>query len=501
MKNEQKNIKDEMSEESEEKYRKLVEFSPYGIAIHSRGRVVYVNASGAELMGAKSADELIGKPMMDFVHPDYHEVVKKRAQETQERGNAGRLIEEKFVRLDGQVIDVEVVAIPSTHQGEPATQVIVQNITDRKQAEEALKESEAKYRNLYDSAPDMYHSLNNEGIIVDCNETWVKAVGYIKDEIIGRPLTDFLTKESKTLFEKDFPKLNKEKTRINLEREYVRKDGSTFLASLNVISEFENGGTLIGTKTISRDVTEQRKIEGALKTAYTDLKSLDELKGNIIANVTHELRTPITIAESALELAMDEEDEKKKKELLGMAIEALTRQNTIVGDLIEASQLGMGILELEFESIDLGHNLDSIVAEFEPVFIKREMKTEVHIEKGLPSVRANQKQLEHILRNLINNSIKFNKKGGKITLSAAKKGKVVEVVIKDTGIGIPKDKLPKIFDRFYQADSSTVRVYGGTGLGLSVVRDLIEAHGGEIGVESREGKGSRFFFTLPVARD
>jgi PAS domain S-box-containing protein len=377
---------------------------------------------------------------------------------------------------------------------------ILSEAIGRKQAEETLRESEEKYRDLYDSAPDMYHSLDKDGIIKDCNETMAKMLGYQKDEIVGRPLTDFLTEESTTLFERDFPKLNKEKGKINVEREYVRKDGSTFIAGLNVFSEFENGGTLIGTKTISRDVTEQRKIEEALKKAYVDLKSLDELKGNLIANVTHELRTPITIVESAIELAMDEGDEKNKKELLTMAIGALARQDTIVGDLIEASQLGMGILELEFESVDLTHNLDRIIAEFDPVFIKREMKTEVHIEKGLPSVRANQKQLEHVLRNLINNSIKFNKKGGKISLSAAKKGKFVEVVIKDTGIGIPKDKLPKIFDNFYQVDSSTVRVYGGTGLGLSVVKELIEVHGGEIGVESKEGKGSKFFFTLPIAR-
>jgi signal transduction histidine kinase len=129
------------------------------------------------------------------------------------------------------------------------------------------------------------------------------------------------------------------------------------------------------------------------------------------------------------------------------------------------------------------------------------MKTEVRIEKNLPFVKANQKQVEHILRNLINNSIKFNKKGGKISIDAKKKGKFVEVAIKDTGIGIPKDKLPRVFDRFYQIDSSTVRVYGGTGLGLSVVKELIEVHGGEIGVESSPGKGSRFRFTLPIAKD
>jgi PAS domain S-box-containing protein len=376
---------------------------------------------------------------------------------------------------------------------------ILSEAIGRKRAEETLRKSEEKYRDLYDNAPDMYHTLDKNGIIVDCNETEARMLGYKKEEIIGRPLTDFFTKESKRLFERDFPKMNKEKTQLNLEREYVRKDGTTFLASLNVFSEIDENGKLIGTKTMSRDVTKQKKIERALKKAYDDLKSLDELKGNLIANVTHELRTPITIAESALGLAMDEKNAKRKNKLLNMAIDALIRQNTIVGDLIVASQMSGGILELKVEEVNLAHTIDRIVPEFSPVFIKRRMKTDVRVQKNLPPVKANQKQLDHILRNLINNAIKFNKEGGKISLKAAKKGKFVEVVISDTGIGIPKDKLPKVFDRFYQVDSSTIRVYGGTGLGLSVVKEIIEAHGGEINVESKSGKGSKFYFTLPIA--
>jgi PAS domain S-box-containing protein len=426
-------------------------------------------------------------------HPCTLEEIKKSKKQV--------TLEHEHYDNEGNPKIVEVHGHPIFDREGNVTQIIEYNmdITERKQVEDALKVSEKKYRDLYDNAPDMYHALDKNGIIIDCNETEARMLGYKKKEIIGRPLTDFFTEESRKHFARDFPRLNEEKSQINLEREYIRKDGSSFVASINVFSEYDDNGKFVGTKATSRDIDKQKKIETALKKAYTDLKSLDELKGNLIANVTHELRTPITIAESAMELAMEEKDLKRKNELLIMAIEALNRQNAIVGDLIEASQLGMGVLEIVPEEVELAQNLEHIISEFEPVFVQRGLLREVNIEENLPSVNANKKHVDHILRNLLNNAIKFSAEGGKITLSASKKGKFVEVTIKDTGIGIPKDKLPRVFDRFYQVDSSTIRVYGGTGLGLSVVREMIEAHGGEIGVRSKEGKGSKFFFTLPIA--
>ena len=498
---------------------------------------------------------------------------------------------------------------------------------ERKEA--AVRKSETRYRDLYDNAPDMYHSLDKNGIITGCNETWVRATGYEKKEIIGRPLTDFFSDDSKRRFERSFPKLDQEKTQLNREREYIRKDGSTFLASLNVFSEFDSNGNLVGTKTISRDVTEltlalwaleegedryrivteltsdysyayrveptgeielhwiagaltkitgftrkelssrggwesliypedmqipmgqlkdlregksktveyrivtkngevrwmmdyakpewderekrvvqihgavqditeRKRAKDALQKAYEDLKSIDELKSNLIANVTHELRTPLTIVMSSLELAKAEEDIKNINELLDTALEAMMRQNIIVGDLIEASQIERGICGLDLKSTELKKIISNTSSEFIPVVKQQGIKMNVLVQKDLPRVKANQKQLEHILRNLISNAIKFNKKGGKISIDAKKKGKFVEASVADTGVGITKEALPKVFDRFYQADSSTSRAYGGTGMGLSVVKEIVEAHGGNIGVESKPGEGSRFYFTVPI---
>jgi PAS domain S-box-containing protein len=485
---------------SEERYRTLIESAKDAIyTINLDGTFTHLNDVSGEFTGW-SKDEVAGKKFSKFLHPDDVDSIMGLFKKVKQ-GEQLPHIRTRVLTKSGDYITMEFNAAPQFKDGKIVSILAIgRDVTERIRADEAIRESEEKYRDLYDNAPDMYHTLDKNGIVVDCNETEARMLGYKKEEIIGRPLTDFFTGKSKRFFEMDFPRLNKEKAQLTLEREYVRKDGSTFLASLNVFSEFDDAGNLITTKAISRDIDEQKKIERALKKAYEKLKSIDELKSNLIANVTHELRTPLTIVMSSLELAIAEEDKKNRNELLEMAMDAMVRQDSIVGDLIEASQIDKGDMGLNLKSIDLKNTIDTISSEFIPIVLQRDIKTNVRVQEDLPKVEANQKQVEHILRNLISNAIKFNKKGGKISIEASKKGKFVEVSVADTGIGIAKKAFQRVFDRFYQADSSTSRNYGGTGLGLAVVKEIVEAHGGKINIESKPGKGSRFYFTLPISK-
>ncbi len=149
-----------------------------------------------------------------------------------------------------------------------------QEILDRKLAEHALKVSEHKYRSLYDNAPDMYHSLNKDKIIIDCNETEAKMLGYKKEEIIGRPLTDFFMEESKKLIEKDLPRLKKEKALRNIERMFVRKDGTTFPAILNVYAEFDSSGEIFTIRASARDMTDIKKLQERETKLLKELKTI-----------------------------------------------------------------------------------------------------------------------------------------------------------------------------------------------------------------------------------
>lgn len=180
------------AQESEERYRRLVELSPEAIAVHSQGKLVYVNTAGAKLLGAKSPEELLGKPVLDFAHPDYRQIAMERIRQTQEEGAAADLLEEKFVRLDGQVIDVEVAGLATVYEGNAATQVVVRDITARKQAEEALRESEEKYRDLVEHINDVIFMQNEYGVLTYISPVVEQRSGFRPEEIIGRPFTEFI---------------------------------------------------------------------------------------------------------------------------------------------------------------------------------------------------------------------------------------------------------------------------------------------------------------------
>ncbi|HDH28036.1 MAG TPA: PAS domain-containing sensor histidine kinase, partial [Euryarchaeota archaeon] len=256
--------------------------------------------------------------------------------------------------------------------------------------------------------------------------------------------------------------------------------------------------TLAGQASVA---VEHARLFEETKKAYKELKTLDEMKSNIISNVSHELRTPITIAITAIELAAEEEEAGERNKLLKMALTAFARQNSIVEDLLEASMMKKGVRKLKLESVDVAQAIILVSNAFDTMAAYNKVRMRVNVKAGMPKARADNDHLMHILRNLIYNAIKFNKKGGRVTIEAGEKDDMIEVCVTDTGIGIPKDKLSKIFDRFYQADSSSKRTYGGTGMGLAIVNELVEAQGGRITVKSKVGKGSRFCFTLPIFKE
>jgi two-component system sensor histidine kinase ChiS len=245
------------------------------------------------------------------------------------------------------------------------------------------------------------------------------------------------------------------------------------------------------------------------------LKALDKLKDDFLANTSHELRTPligiIGIAETLID-GIAGELSQKTKENLSMIVYSGKRLSNLVNDIIDFSKLKNKNIELQLNAIDIKSLADVTLALSKPLLSGKPVELINNISKEIPPVEADENRLQQILVNLIGNSIKFTSKGN-ITIDAdviyynenelnpgAPKGaKFVQITISDTGIGIPADKFETIFQSFEQADTSVSREYGGSGLGLSITKQLIELHRGEIKVESEVGKGSKFTFTLPVS--
>lgn len=248
---------------------------------------------------------------------------------------------------------------------------------------------------------------------------------------------------------------------------------------------------------VRRLIYRQEIMELALKRAHDELRTLDELKTNIISNVTHELRTPITIAKGSLEMLTEVDDPKTEKMLIKKALDAIARQNMIVEDLVTASRLSevMVSVDLVLEDVSIGDLMQLTVAELESMTSAKGIKLSMDLEENLPHIKADYKKLRHAIKNLLSNAIKFTDEGS-VSVKARDKGDTIEICVADTGIGMAEEHRDAIFENLYQIDPSSTRRYGGTGMGLAIAKHIIEAHGGKIWVESELGKGSSFFVRL-----
>jgi signal transduction histidine kinase len=238
-----------------------------------------------------------------------------------------------------------------------------------------------------------------------------------------------------------------------------------------------------------------------LARAYDELKDMDRLKTFIIANISHELRTPITIAKSAIELTREETEPEERENFLSMCENALLRLNNIVENLVDISDVYRGHYVPTSESLNLKSIISDILQDYTSDAQKKKIKIHLITKDAMPKIIGDKKAVSRALSNLFENAIKFNRKSGDIEVKVSRVGEFVHVSFRDTGIGIPEQYMDKIFEPFYQIDPSTTRKFGGTGIGLALVKALIEGQKGRVWVESKLGEYSIFFISLPIAKE
>ncbi len=243
-------------------------------------------------------------------------------------------------------------------------------------------------------------------------------------------------------------------------------------------------------------------VNKTLREAVNRLTEVDRLKDQLLSNVSHELRTPITIVKSALELMLDEDLNEEERNLITMAKSNLNRLDALVGDLLYFSRGEQEIPLEEIEKVSVQDLANAAVESMSHMAKTHNISLVSKVDDDLPNVEVSRTRILQVLTNLIGNSIKFNNENGSVTIDATYKPDDIEITlsVSDTGVGIPKNQLNKIFERFYQVDGSTSRKYGGTGLGLAITKSIVETHGGRIWVDSEVGKGTTFYFTLPIKR-
>ncbi len=423
--------------ESEERYRKLVEFSPYAIAIHSQGKIVFINVAGAKLVGAVNPEQLIGKSVMDFVHPDYQEIVRERIRLMREEGKNVSSTEEKFIKLDGSVIDVEVTAMPFTYQGKPGIQVIISDITDRKSAEEALKQSEEKYHTLIDNIQDGVFIIQDSKIQF-ANEAFAKVSGYTVEEVIGKDFREFVAPED---LEMVIDRYHRRQAGEDVPKEYefhmMHKDGRTrILVNTNVGLITYRGR--VASMVTAKDITEKKKLESQLLRSQR-MESIGTLSSGIAHDINNVL-TPIMLSQELLQEKLTDEESKR---LLNTIKRSTHRGANLMKQVLSFTK---GV-EGERNTLQVAQLVSEIRQIVKETF-QRNIQIRTDIPKDLWIILGDATQLHQVLMNLCVNARDAMPDGGTLGISAenisvdesvardnvdARAGPYVMIAVSDTG--------------------------------------------------------------------
>ena len=403
--------------------------------------------------------------------------------------------------IDGQGNRRVVVTKKTRYEAKNGEQFIVgviRDITESKKTEEALRENEAKFRDLFDNAPIAYHELDTEGRYTRINHTEELLLGYTNDEMRGRHPSEFvLEKVSREAFS---AKLAGNNPLQAVERTFIRKDGTL----VPVLNEdrliYDGAGKVTGIRSTLQDITERKRNEKQLeKTRDAALESA-RLKAEFLANMSHEIRTPMNGVVGMTGLLLDTDLSERQQEYAETIQSSADSLLTIIDDILDFSKIESGLLRFETIDFDLRAAVESPLALLAEKAQAKGLEVASLVYKDVPTaLRGDPGRLRQILTNLIGNAVKFTDHGEVVVSVKTEKEDAEHIVlrfeIKDTGIGISEAAQKRLFQAFTQADGSTTRKYGGTGLGLAISKQLVGLMNGTIGIESTPGKGSTFWFT------
>ena len=414
-------------------------------------------------------------------------------------------------RNDGECRHLEAVETVRTNEAGRAEWVVGTNldVTDRKRAEEALRkrteqlaEAEARIRSVMNNVINGIVTIDEWGVVESFNSAAERLFGYQTKEVVGQNVKMLMGEPYHS--EHDGYLANYLRTGqakvigIGREVEARRKDGSAFLMDLG-ISEFLLGERRYFTAVV-RDITERKRLEEELRQLAADLSEADRRKDEFLATLAHELRNPLAPIRNGLQLIkLAGGQEAIVEQARSMMERQLMQMVRLVDDLMDVSRISRGKLELRKERVPLAAVLNSALETSRPLIEKMGHELTVTLPKQPLIVEADLTRLAQVFLNLLNNAAKYGDRGGHIQLNVERQGSDVVVMVKDNGIGIAADQLPRIFEMFTQVDRSLEKSQGGLGIGLTLVKRLVEMHGGRVEARSEgPGKGSEFIVRLPV---
>ena len=369
----------------------------------------------------------------------------------------------------------------------------------RLETERALKESEERYRDLFDNASDLIHSIRPDGSFAYVNRAWRDRLGYGPAEIEGLRVWDVVDPAHHASYRDMFAVVREEDAVLLRELALLTRDGRRIEVEGTESVRFIEGVPAV-TRAIFRDVTQRRRADEAMRHAKEQAEQAARTKSEFLANMSHEIRTPMNAVIGMTGLLLDTPLTREQRDFVETVRSAGDTLLAVINDILDYSKIESGRLELEQQPFDIRECVEQALDLLAPDAARKGLELAYAVHPDVPATLIGDiTRVRQVLVNLLSNGVKFTESGEvEIAVAGADLGEgrlELHVRVRDTGIGIPRDRLDRLFQSFSQVDASTTRQYGGTGLGLAISRRLAEMMGGSIWVESEPGIGSVFHFT------
>lgn len=526
---------EEQLRESEERYRRLVETSPDSIFLHQAGRFVFVNPAACTLLGASAAEQLIGRSVFDFIHPDQHSIVAERIRQTMATGQTMPVIEETFRRLDGSYLEVEVATSVLPVHGQPTVQVIARDVTERKRREREFKAIATVATALRAAAtrdemiPVIVQQVVNllkadgaalirhepatgEAVIVYGQGVGADSIGLrippgagIVGHVIatGQP---YVTQDAEYDPHVYRPDLANELHALVCAPLIARDQIIGVLwAGRPVSITDEEARLLVAIADIAANALHRAEVLETLEQHVYDrthelaeanerLTELDRLKSKFVSDVSHELRTPITSLMLNVEL-LEHGKPEKREHYLNVIRQQTARQVQLIEDILNLSRLELSATKTQFAPVKINALIEQAIHVYRSSAEAANLRLEFTPDPAEPAVQGVEGHLSQVVTNLIANAINYTP-AGFVKVATRVVDREVAIEVQDSGLGIAPEDMPHLFDRFYRG-KLTWQVRG-SGLGLAIVKEITEVHHGRVEVDSQAGVGSTFRVYLPV---
>ena len=495
--------------ELEARYTTVVEQAIDGIAIIQDGVVKFANKAVMDLMGY-TPEETIGKLPLDLIVTEEQEKVEQRLAERTAGHQFSDLLTLQIRHKDGTFRHLESSGTIIQYEGHPALLVFTRDVTKRQKAEEALKQSEEKYRSLVTRIPDVTWTSTIKGEVVFINANVETVLGYSAESLYAkglRVLLENMHPDDLNNYRQAFTALFEKNKPFDIEYRFRRKGGNWVWLHSRSGAIYEKDGVLCADG-LTSDITQRKEMEAQLKEYSENLERMveertRELKdaqeklvrteklaaiGQLAGGVGHELRNPLAAIKTSayfLKMKLGKTAEEKVNKHLNMLEKQVDACDKIITDLLDFSRPG----RTNIGEVDINQVVQELV---KTIGAPENVEVSTSLAADPAKVMADSGQLERVFSNLISNAIQAMPGGGRLSLSTSRNGGFVKVKVADTGVGIPQENLDKVFEPLFTTKAK------GTGLGLAIARALVERQGGTIEVESQVGKGTTFTVRLPI---